>query len=143
MHRHTNLALLLVRLMTGTTLAFHGSQKLFGAFGGYGIEGTAGFMESLGIPFPTASVVLAGGAELIGGIAFLTGPFSRSLAVPVTFTMLVAAFTAHSGFDVTQGGMEYPLVLAACSATIGLAGPGRFSIGAGRIDLPQLRPSAA
>ena len=108
MTTRTDLALLLIRLMTGTTLAFHGAQKLFGAFGGYGIEGSAGYMESLGIPFPTASVVLAGSAEFLGGLAFLTGLFTRTLAAPVAFTMLVAAFTAHSGFDVTQGGMEYP-----------------------------------
>ena len=143
MKNQPDLALLLVRLMAGTALAFHGSQKLFGLFGGYGIEGTAGWMESIGIPFPTLSVVLAGSTELVGGIAFITGLFARSLAIPATFTMLVAAFTAHTGFDATQGGMEYPLVLASVAAAIGLAGPGRLSLGAGRAELPLLRPSVA
>ncbi|MEM6672454.1 MAG: DoxX family protein, partial [Planctomycetota bacterium] len=135
--------LLVLRLMAGSALAFHGSQKLFGLFGGYGIEGTAGWMESLGIPFPVASTVLAGGAEFVGGLAFLTGAFARVLSLPVTITMLVAAFSAHSGFDATQGGMEYPLVLAAVAAAIGLIGPGRFSLGAGRLEVPVLRPAAA
>ena len=132
----TDLGLLVLRLMTGTVLFFHGSQKLFAWFGGYGIEGTAGWMESIGIPFPTASTVLAGGTEFVGGIAFITGLFARTFSAPVAFAMVVGALTAHSGFDVTKGGMEYPLA-------IGLVGPGRLSLGAGRVDLPVLRPATA
>ena len=137
----TDLGLLALRLMAATILIFHGSQKLFGLFGGHGIEGTAGYMESIGIPFPTLSTALAGGAEFVGGIAFLTGVFARTLSAPVAFAMVVGAFTAHSGFDVTKGGMEYPLLLATVAVAIGLAGPGRLSLGAGRIDLPALRPA--
>ena len=122
-----DLGLLSIRLMTGSVFVFHGSQKLFGWFGGYGIASTAGWMESLGIPFPTLSTVLAGGTELIGGLALLTGLFQRLLAAPLAFTMLVAAFTAHSGFDGTQGGMEYPLLLAFVTAGLGLTGPGAFA----------------
>lgn len=139
----TDLGLLALRLMAASILIFHGSQKLFGLFGGYGIEGTAGYMESIGIPFPTLSTILAGGAEFIGGIAFLTGVFARTLSAPVAFAMVVGAFTAHSGFDVTKGGMEYPLLLATVAVAIGLAGPGRLSLGAGRIDLPVLRPAVS
>lgn len=137
----TDLGLLALRLMASSILIFHGSQKLFGLFGGHGIEGTAGYMESIGIPFPTLSTVLAGGAELLGGVAFLTGVFARTLSAPVAFAMVVGAFTAHSGFDVTKGGMEYPLLVATVAVAIGLTGPGRFSLGGGRIDLPVLRPA--
>lgn len=133
-----DLALLAIRLITGSVFVFHGAQKLFGAFGGYGIQGTAGWMESLGIPFPTLSTVMAGGTEFIGGLAFLTGILTRLVSAPLAFAMLVGAFTAHSGFDVTQGGMEYPLVLAVTALALGLSGPGRFSLGQGRIDLPVL-----
>ncbi len=126
--RH-DLALLALRSMTGIVFAFHGSQKLLGLFGGYGIAGTAGWMESLGIPFPQLSASLAGGTELLGGLALLSGFGQRLLSVPLTFTMLVAAFTAHSGFDGTQGGMEYPLMLAVVAAALGLLGPGRFALG--------------
>ncbi|MEM1450444.1 MAG: DoxX family protein [Planctomycetota bacterium] len=139
----TDLGLLVLRLMAGSVFVFHGAQKLFGLFGGYGIEGTAGWMESIGVPFPVASTVLAGSAEFVGGLAFLTGAFTRTLAVPLAFTMLVAGFSAHSGFDVTQGGMEYPLTLAAVAVTIGLVGPGRLSLGAGRVDVPVLLPAVA
>ena len=124
----TDLGLLAIRLMAGAAFAFHGAQKLFGLFGGYGLEGTAGFFETLGIPFPTLSVVLAGGAELLGGLALLSGFGQRLIAAPLAFTMLVAGLTAHSGFDVTQGGMEYPLVLAAVALGLGLTGPGRFAL---------------
>ena len=67
--------LLLIRVMIGFVFFYHGGQKLFGIFGGYGIEGTAGFFASIGIPFPTLSVYLAGGAEFFGGIS--CSPLSR------------------------------------------------------------------
>jgi len=133
-----DLGLLLLRVGAAAPLLFHGSQKLFGAFGGYGIEGTAQWMESIGIPFPTLSVIMAGSAELLGGVAFLTGLFARLMSLPVAFTMLVAGFTAHSGFDATQGGMEYPLLLAAVAGAIGLVGAGRI-----RLRIPALEPSAS
>jgi len=127
-HHRTDLALLLLRLPLAAVFLFHGSQKLFGLFGGYGIEGTAGFMESIGLPAGTLMAVLAGGTELVGGLALLTGFGLRLLSIPLTFTMLVAAFLAHSGFDAGQGGMEYPLVLAFAVAALGVAGPGRWAV---------------
>jgi putative oxidoreductase len=139
----SDLSLLALRLMAGAVFVFHGSQKLLGLFGGHGIAGTAGWMASLGIPFPTLSATLAGGAELLGGLALLTGLFARAASVPLAFTMLVGALTAHTGFDAAQGGMEFPLVLAAIALAIGLAGPGRLSVGAGRVDVPLLRPATA
>ena len=68
----------------------HGSQKLFAWFGGHGLNATAGFMEQLGMPLPTTSAVLAGGAEFFGGIALLLGVGVRIASIPMTFTMLVA-----------------------------------------------------
>ena len=124
----TDLGLLAMRLMTGTVFVFHGAQKVFGIFGGHGLEGTAGFMESLGLPFPFASAVLAGGAELVGGLALVTGVGQRLLSIPLAFTMFVAAFTAHDGFAAASGGMEYPLLLAVLAAGLGLTGPGRFAL---------------
>jgi putative oxidoreductase len=120
--------LLAMRVMIGVVFVFHGAQKLFGLFGGYGIDGTAGFMDSLGIPFPTLSAVLAGGAEFFGGLALITGFGQRLMSIPLVFTMLVASLTAHSGFGAQSGGMEYPLTLAVMSAGLGLLGPGRFTL---------------
>ena len=124
----TDLALLGLRLMLAAVFLFHGSQKLFAWFGGYGIEGTAGWMESIGIPFATVSATLAGATEVLGGLALLTGVGVSLASIPLTFTMLVAAFTAHTGFDASAGGMEYPLTLAVAAAAIGLSGPGRFAL---------------
>jgi putative oxidoreductase len=140
--RH-DLSLLALRLMAGAVFVFHGSQKLLGLFGGHGIAGTAGWMESLGIPFPTAAAVLSGGAELLGGVALMTGLFARAASLSLLVNMLVAAFTAHAGFDASSGGMEYPLTLAVIALSIGLAGPGHLSLGGGRVDVPLLRPATA
>lgn len=124
----TDLGLLALRLMIGAVFAFHGAGKLFGWFGGYGIEGTAGFFESLGIPFPVLSVVVAGATEFFGGLLLITGFGMRLVAAPLAFTMLVASFTAHGGaFSSQAGGMEYSLTLAVAAAALGLLGPGRFA----------------
>ena len=128
-------ALLAMRTMVGIVFLFHGGQKLFGLFGGYGLQATAGWMDSIGIPFPLVSATLAGSAEFVGGLALLTGVGQSLMSIPLTLTMLVAAMThASSGFDVTAGGMEYPLTLAVFSAGLGLAGPGRFAL-----NLPRSR----
>ncbi|MFT4543351.1 MAG: putative oxidoreductase [Planctomycetota bacterium] len=120
--------LLLTRLMLAVVFTFHGSQKLFGLFGGYGIEGTAGFFEQLGMPFPTASVVLAGGTELFGGLALALGIFARPAALGLAGTMFVAAFSAHTGFNSQTGGMEYPLTLAVLSLALAVSGSGRLAL---------------
>lgn len=123
-----DLGRLLIRALTGIVFVFHGSQKLFGLFGGYGLDATAAWMGSIGIPLPTLSALGAGTTELLGGLALLTGVATRLLSIPLTITMLVAATTAHTGFDASQGGMEYPLTLAFVVAGLGLLGPGRFTL---------------
>jgi putative oxidoreductase len=122
-------ALLGLRSVLAAVFVYHGAQKLFGAFGGPGLEGAAGFMGSLGIPFPLVSAALAGATEFFGGLALAAGLFARLAAVPMVFTMGVAMVTAHSGFDASQGGIEYPLTLAAALASIALQGPGRLTVG--------------
>ncbi len=125
-----DLGLFLIRALVGVVFVFHGSQKLFGLFGGPGIAGFAGWLESLGFPLPHVNAILAGSAELVGGLALLTGVGLRVLSPALVGTMLVAAFTAHSGFDVTKGGMEYPLTLAFVVAGLGLTGAGRYTLAA-------------
>lgn len=137
--RRQDLGLLLLRLSVGAVFVFHGSQKLFGAFGGHGIAGFAGYLDQLGVPLPVLNASLAASAEFFGGLALLLGLATPLAAVPLTITMLVAGFTAHSGFDITQGGNEYTLVLASVALALGLNGPGRYSLQ----SLLSSSPSAA
>lgn len=122
-------ALLLLRGITGAVFTFHGAQKLFGAFGGPGLDGFAGYLGTLGLPLPYANALLAGGAEFLGGLALLAGLGVGFAAVPLTITMLVATFALRAGgFDSQKGGFEFPLTLAVLSVAIGLLGAGRFSL---------------
>jgi putative oxidoreductase len=125
-----NAGLLLVRLVVGLTLAGHGSQKLFGAFGGGGIKGTARMFESLEFRAPRALAVLAGGAELLGGLGFAAGLVTPLAALALTVVMLNAILIVHlpNGFWNTNGGLEFPLVVAAVAVGVAAIGPGRFSI---------------
>jgi putative oxidoreductase len=142
---HPDAGLLLARLWLGFLGVFHGSQKLFGLFGGSGLRGFAGFLEGMNVPAPTLSAVLAGSAEFFGGFLLAMGIVPRLAVVPFIFTMLVAYFTAHGGkFSAAAGGGEYALTIAVLlSATI-LTGPGRYtppSLLRGRAHNPRLSPA--
>jgi putative oxidoreductase len=126
----TDLALLLLRVVTGGLLAGHGAQKLFGAFGGYGLRGTAGWMETMGLRPGMAWAGLAGGSEFVGGLltAFgLGGPLGSILT---TSAMKMATFKAHSGKPiwVTSGGAELPVVNIAVGTALLVIGPGKYSL---------------
>ena len=125
----TNVALLALRLILATVFIFHGSQKLFGWFGGYGLTATGQYMESIGIPFGTASAFLAASTEFFGGILLLAGVLVPFVTIPMVVTMLVASFVAHGGgFSAQTGGMEYPLTLAVTLASLGLLGAGDWTL---------------
>lgn len=124
----SDVGMLLIRGIVGTVFVFHGAQKLFGLFGGPGIEGFAGFLGSVGVPLPTVNAALAGSAEFFGGWVLLAGVGARLAAVPLLATMLVAITVVRGhGFDVRNGGVEYPLTLAVILAGIALIGPGRLT----------------
>ena len=122
-----DIGLILIRLMLASVFIFHGGQKLFGLFGGYGLEATAEWMKSVGIPFPSISAFMAGATEFIGGILLITGLFTRPVGLLLAITMFVAAST-HSGFNFQTGGMEYALTLAVVSLALALTGPCKFAI---------------
>ena len=125
----TNVALLALRLILAAVFIFHGSQKLFGWFGGYGLTATGQYMESIGIPFGTVSAFLAGSTEFFGGILLLAGVLIPIVTVPMVVTMLVASFVAHGGgFNAQTGGMEYALTLAVVLASLGLLGGGDWTL---------------
>ena len=129
-NRSADVGLFLIRAVLAAIFIYHGGQKLFGLFGGYGIEGTAGWMASIGIPLPKLSAVLAGGSEFFGGIVLLLGTGARIAAIPMAFSMLVAIVTVHrSAFDSRSGGMEFPLALLVVLVAVSMIGPGRLTVG--------------
>ncbi len=125
-------ALLLIRLAVAAIFLYHGSQKLFGLFGGPGLAGVATIFSHMGLPYPYISAVLSGCAEFFGGLIFLLGSGLRISAVPLSFNMLVATVVSahHGGFSVMTGGCEYPLSLLVVVVAMGLLGPGGFTLGA-------------
>ncbi|WLD94827.1 DoxX family protein [Alkalihalobacillus sp. AL-G] len=127
-----DLALLIIRLVFGLTFAGHGAQKLFGWFGGHGIKGTTGFMESLGLKPGKMMALLAGLGELIGGLLFAAGFLTEVAAILLIGTMLVAIFKVHgkNGYWITEGGIEYNFVIIVVAIAMILSGPGAFSFDA-------------
>ena len=91
--------LTILRIFVGIIFAAHGSQKLFGAFGGYGIAGTAQWMESIGLAPGHLMAILAGGTEFFGGLALIIGLLARGRPRPVAAraTNMPAAFVAARG----------------------------------------------
>jgi putative oxidoreductase len=122
--------LLLLRLVLGVTMAGHGSQKLFGVFGGHGIKGTGGFFGNLGFRAPAAMALLAGLGEFGGGLFFAAGLLTPFAALALTVVMLIAIASVHwsKGFWATGGGYEYNLLILAAAVAVAATGPGRFSL---------------
>lgn len=121
----------LVRATTGLLLIPHGAQKLFGAFGGYGLEATGQFFATkLGLPASFA--LLAGLIEVVGGLFLAAGFLTRPVAALVAGMMAVATFGVHwgAGFFWTAGGFEYPLFWGLVALAFVLRGGGRYSIDA-------------
>ncbi|HTA05023.1 MAG TPA: DoxX family protein [Solirubrobacteraceae bacterium] len=125
---------LLLRTAVGGFFVGHGTQKLFGWFGGSGIEGTAKGFEALGLHPAKANAVVAGAAEAGGGALMLAGLETPVAAAVLTSTMLTAIKTVHfkNGPWVTNGGYEYNVVLIAAALAIAEVGPGPLSLDAAR-----------
>jgi putative oxidoreductase len=124
--------LLLARMVLGLLMAAHGAQKLFGWFGGYGLSGTAGFLESLGFRPGRFFAAAAGSTEVAGGllVAFgLLGPLGPALIVS---TMIVAIVTVHwaHGLFTQNNGIELPLLYLVGAAALALTGHGAYSVDA-------------
>ena len=127
-----DIGLLVLRLAVGLTMAAHGSQKLFSWFGGHGLAGTGGFMESLGFRPGRLQAALAGIAEFGGGLLIALGLLTPLGAAMVIAVMVVAIGTVHlpKGFFVSDGGFEYNLMIIASSVALAFTGPGAYSIDA-------------
>ncbi|MDP4163417.1 MAG: DoxX family protein [Bacillota bacterium] len=127
-----NIGLLIIRLVIGIPFMGHGAQKLFGWFGGYGLKGTGGWMDSIGMKPGVTMALLAGLAEFVGGLLFALGFLTPLAGILIAATMVVAIAKVHgpNGFWSTQNGYEYNLTLLVVAIGIALTGPGHFALDA-------------
>jgi putative oxidoreductase len=119
-------ALLILRIASALAFLYHGSAILFGAFGGPGPQGFAGFMH-----MPVAVGYLVGLAQFAGGLAMLSGILIRLGAVCIIVVMLGAIFMVHlpHGFDIGKNGAEYALTQLLVALALLLTGAGGYSLG--------------
>ena len=108
----------------------HGAQKLFGVLGGHGIQGTGGFMETLGLRPGRIHATLAGSAEFFGGLLLALGLFVPFAAAVLIATMVTASLTAHRGKGIwaQDGGLELPLVYSTIAFGLAAVGAGDWSL---------------
>jgi putative oxidoreductase len=124
--------LVIARLVFGLLMTAHGTQKLFGWFGGYGLTAVSGYFESLGFRPGRLFALAASLTEVVGGLlvaAGLLGPIGPALVLSV---MIVAALSVHAqhGLFAANNGIEVPLLYAAAAVALGLTGPGTYSLDA-------------
>ena len=126
-----NLALLAVRLGVGGTMIAHGAQKLYGAFGGGGLDATAQGFEKMGFPQPRRAAQMAGLGEAVGGASLVLGLGTGAGGAALAGTMAVAG-TVHApnGYFNTNGGYEFPAVIGLVSGALALGGPAAISMDA-------------
>jgi len=126
-----NFARMMLRMVVGGSLAAHGAQKLFGAFGGAGPAGTGvAFEEHIGLEPGDVMAVLAGAGEFGGGLATALGVGGPLGPTTIASTMAVAATTGHRGkpYFAQSGGPEMAVVYAAIGAYLAIDGFGRDSL---------------
>jgi putative oxidoreductase len=125
-----DIALLIVRCIVGLGMAAHGSQKLFGIFGGYGIAGTGGFFEGLGFRPGRLFALGAGLGETVGGLLTFLGLFGAAGPALVVMVMLVAIVAVHitKGFFSDKGGWEIPALYIAGALAVAFAGSGAYGL---------------
>jgi putative oxidoreductase len=122
--------LAVLHILVGLLFVGHGAQKLFGAFGGHGLEGTAGFFESLGFRPGRLHAFAAGFNEFVGGALLALGLLVPVAAALLIATMVAASLTAHRGKGIwnQNSGLELPLVYAGVAFALAAVGPGDVSL---------------
>ena len=129
---NNSLSSLVLRVPVGIILSAHGAQKLFAWFGGYGLEGTGQWMESIGLAPGFLMALLAGSAEFFGGLALILGLLTRPAALVSAFTMVIAIFSVHAanGLFMSNNGYEFALALLAATSALTIQGGGKYSFDA-------------
>ena len=122
---NTDLALLILRVVLGIIMIYHGWPKLTN------FAGTIDGMAGMGVPAPAVAAIFATVAEFVGGLLMLLGAFTEIAGLMFTIDMLGAITFVHAknGFSVAKSGVEWPLLLAATAIAIALMGSGRYAVG--------------
>ncbi|MFN2591112.1 MAG: DoxX family protein [Actinomycetota bacterium] len=121
--------LLVLRLVVGGLFVGHGTQKLFGWFGGGGLDGTGAMYDSLGFRPGRRLAVVAGVAEAGGGVLLALGlltPLGAAMIIGVMFAAILAVHVQKGVWN-QNGGLEFPLVMATAALTVAMVGPGAIS----------------
>ncbi|MEW6995357.1 DoxX family protein [Colwelliaceae bacterium MEBiC 14330] len=123
-------AALPLRLIAGIIFTAHGAQKLFAWFGGYGLEATGQWMQSIGITPGYLMALMAGSAEFFGGLLLIIGLLTRPTSFVLAITMAVAIVTVHleHGLFMSNNGYEFALSLLAISISLMISGAGKLSL---------------
>ncbi|WP_442814129.1 DoxX family protein [Streptomyces sp. NBC_01761] len=123
-----DIGLLVLRLALGLIMAAHGTQKLFGWFGGGGIDGTGQFFAATGYPSPRAFAAVAGLSETLGGLGLALGLLTPLAAAAVAGTLVNAISVKWGGGFFAPEGVEYEILIALTAVTLALTGPGRIAV---------------
>ncbi|MBA3279178.1 MAG: DoxX family protein [Geodermatophilaceae bacterium] len=128
--RNPDLALLMLRVVVGIVFLGHGAQKLFGAFSGGGLDGTARMMSGIGLQPGMLFAVLGGTIEFGGGLLLIIGVLTRLVGLALVGNMVVAIalVTGRNGFFIQNQGYEFNLTLIAIALALVIAGPGQLSL---------------
>ncbi|MEU8893977.1 DoxX family protein [Streptomyces sp. NPDC048442] len=124
----SDLGLLVLRWAVGLTMAAHGTQKLFGWFGGGGLDGTAAFFGGSGYAAPETMAVVAGLTETLAGLGLVIGLLTPLAGAGIVGIMLNAVAVKWGSGFFNPTGIEYDLMLLVAGASLALAGPGRFAV---------------
>ena len=127
--RLDGIVLALLRFTMGALLVPHGCQKLFGWFGGAGLERFAQTFGNLGYQPGWFWALLVGLTEGLGGLLLAVGLLTRPAALAIAIFMLNAIYwTSKRGFFWTQGGAEYSILILAVALVFVIRGGGRCSL---------------
>ncbi|MCR4339191.1 MAG: DoxX family protein [Gemmatimonadaceae bacterium] len=127
-----DLGFLVARVLIGLLIAAHGAQKLFGWFGGYGLQATGEFFGQLGFRPARLFAVAAALGEFAGGSLIALGLFGPVGPALMLAVMVVAALSVHwrNGLFAATNGIELPLLYSIAAIRFALTGPGRYSLDA-------------
>lgn len=132
-HGGLDLGLLVLRIVVGGVVGVHGLQKIFGSFGGPGIDGFAKFLAGQGFRYTTELAYLTGWTEIVGGGFLILGLLTPLAAAGVLGVLANAVYLKYgNGFFAQSNGVEFELTLAGAAFALMFTGAGRFAMDIGR-----------